>query len=210
MPEEVKPTPGRMSGEARREAILDAAVELFSERGFRSVTTRELAQAVGVTEPVLYHHFKDKRDLYGALIERKTHQATGTLERFERLFQNTPDDRLFLIGVAQLMIDWHESDPTYIRLLLRSALDDREFYDLSFEKKSCLFWEMLAREFGRRMELGSLRPMDPTQAAVYFGCMVGHFCLLKHLFRYPGEAPPVSEALENMVSIFLQGIQKSI
>lgn len=59
----------RLSSSARRAAILDEAVKLFSEKGFRGVTTRELAAAVGVTEPVLYQHFETKRDLYRALIE---------------------------------------------------------------------------------------------------------------------------------------------
>ena len=59
----------RLSGAQRRAAILDAAIELFASRGFRGVTTREIAAAVGVTEPVLYQHFPSKRDLYTAIIE---------------------------------------------------------------------------------------------------------------------------------------------
>jgi AcrR family transcriptional regulator len=44
----------RLSKDQRRQAIVEAAAALFAERGFRGVTTRELAKAVGVTEPVLY------------------------------------------------------------------------------------------------------------------------------------------------------------
>ena len=63
----------RMSADERRNGILEAAFRLFSERGFRGTTTRALAEAVGVTEPVLYEHFKSKYELYAAIIEAKSH-----------------------------------------------------------------------------------------------------------------------------------------
>ena len=69
----------RLSSQARRAAILDAAVRLFSEKGFRGVTTRELAAAVGVSEPVLYQHFETKRDLYHAIIEERAVQGERAL-----------------------------------------------------------------------------------------------------------------------------------
>ena len=67
----VQPKP-RMSSEERRAAIIHAACRLFAEKGFRGTTTRELAAAVGVTEPVLYEHFRTKRDLYSAIIGEKS------------------------------------------------------------------------------------------------------------------------------------------
>src|SRR5574341_482023 len=83
----------RMPGEERRAAIAAAAVRLFAERGFRGATTRELAAAAGVTEPVLYQHFKTKRDLYGAIIESKSREGgQKVLARLEP-YLNTCDDR---------------------------------------------------------------------------------------------------------------------
>ncbi|MFM9597624.1 TetR/AcrR family transcriptional regulator, partial [Streptomyces scabiei] len=61
----------RLSRAERRAAIIEAAIELFSEKGFRGTTTRELAQAVGVSEPVLYQHFATKKELYIAILSEK-------------------------------------------------------------------------------------------------------------------------------------------
>src|SRR5260370_40790063 len=69
----------RLNSDQRRAAIVDAAVRLFSERGFRGTTTRELAAAVGVSEPTLYAHFATTRDLYSAIIEQLAH---GGMETF--------------------------------------------------------------------------------------------------------------------------------
>jgi AcrR family transcriptional regulator len=55
---------------ATRNALVDAARSLFGERGFAAVSTEEIVQAAGVTRGALYHHFKDKQDLFTAVVER--------------------------------------------------------------------------------------------------------------------------------------------
>ena len=59
----------RMSVEKRREQIIKTARRLFSERGFRGTTTRELAKAAGISEALLFRHFASKLDLYRAMLE---------------------------------------------------------------------------------------------------------------------------------------------
>ena len=56
--------------EATRSALMDAALELFADRGYAGVPAEEIVRAAGVTRGALYHHFKDKRDLFGAVVER--------------------------------------------------------------------------------------------------------------------------------------------
>ena len=61
----------RVSGDARN-AILDEALLLFSEKGFEPTSMRDIAAAVGMRAPSLYNHFKGKRELFDALIDRET------------------------------------------------------------------------------------------------------------------------------------------
>lgn len=53
--------------EATRAALLNAARELFAERGYAGVPAEEVVRAAGVTRGALYHHFKDKKDLFRAV-----------------------------------------------------------------------------------------------------------------------------------------------
>src|SRR4051794_14422185 len=64
--------PGRRNAEAKatRDALVGAALELFTKRGYSGVGTEEIVSRAAVTRGALYHHFKDKRDLFRAAHER--------------------------------------------------------------------------------------------------------------------------------------------
>ena len=59
----------RMPAEARRRQLLEVALEKFAARGFHETSMEEIADAAGVTKPVLYQHFHSKQDLFLELLE---------------------------------------------------------------------------------------------------------------------------------------------
>jgi AcrR family transcriptional regulator len=65
-----RPT-GRMSAGDRRQQILDVAIRLFSQKGFRGTTTKEIALAAGVNEAIIFRHFATKKELYAAILDKK-------------------------------------------------------------------------------------------------------------------------------------------
>ena len=60
----------RLSAEQRRSAILDAALVVFSSRGYHASSIDEIAQAAGISKALIYEHFPSKRDLHVSLLER--------------------------------------------------------------------------------------------------------------------------------------------
>jgi AcrR family transcriptional regulator len=60
---------GRLSATDRREQLLRVALTTFARAGYHETSMNDVAEAAGVTKPVLYQHFQSKRDLYQALLE---------------------------------------------------------------------------------------------------------------------------------------------
>ena len=59
----------RLPASARRHQLLEAALEAFASRGFHATSMNDVAEAAGVTKPVLYQHFGSKRSLYQELLD---------------------------------------------------------------------------------------------------------------------------------------------
>jgi TetR/AcrR family transcriptional regulator len=59
----------RPSADPTRDRILEAAVDLFSERSFDGATTREIAKRAGVTQPLLNYHYRSKDELWRAAVD---------------------------------------------------------------------------------------------------------------------------------------------
>jgi AcrR family transcriptional regulator len=200
-----------MAGQERREAILDAAIQLFSERGFRGTTTRELAAAVGVSEPTLYQHFATKSELYSAIIDLK---STRGEEKFGRLLdeaRESNDDRTYFRALATTILRWYTEEPSFVRLLLYSALEGHELSTLCYERQASILHQRVAGYIKRRMELGALREMDPAVTARAFICMIAHYAQAGVIFRcHPvGVVHSPESDVESMIEIFLGGISRN-
>ena len=75
------PTPSqRLPAAERRQALIDAALRVFSSGSYAGATTAEIARAAGVSEPILYRHFPSKRDLYFACLDATWAQLRETFE----------------------------------------------------------------------------------------------------------------------------------
>jgi AcrR family transcriptional regulator len=195
----------RLSSEERKASIVAAAVKLFSEKGFRGTTTRELAAAVGVTEPVLYEHFKTKCDLYRAIIETKACEGIQSMKLLEEQFANIDDDRGFFTHLAFAIVDWYTKDSAFVRLLLFSNLEGHELRDL-FHQRSEEFFNIVIRYIERRIAAGAMRPSDPAVAARAFFGMVAHYALTGLVFGACRLEREPKQVAAEMAGIFLQGM----
>jgi AcrR family transcriptional regulator len=95
--------PGRREAEAQatRDALVLAALELFTKRGYAGVGTEEIVTRAKVTRGALYHHFTDKRDLFRAVFERVESEL---MERIGARMEATDDPwELMLAGMRSFL-----------------------------------------------------------------------------------------------------------
>ena len=69
----------RLPAARRRRQLLDVALRAFAGRGFHRTSMDEIADAAGVTKPVLYQHFTSKRELYGELLSDVGEQLAAAI-----------------------------------------------------------------------------------------------------------------------------------
>src|SRR5919109_863440 len=97
---DLRPAP-RMAAGDRRQQILDVAVKLFSQKGFRGTTTKEIALAAGVNEAIIFRHFATKSDLYAAIIDGKACSANvKAVQNAIKEAAGSGDDRKLFESVA--------------------------------------------------------------------------------------------------------------
>lgn len=197
----------RLPSAERKAAIVKAAFELFAKNGFRGTTTREIAAAVGVSEPVLYQHFVTKRELYTAIIDKMI--ESGTAEDIRRLedLGNGVEDRAFFTELAQHILRWYLQDTSRIRLLLFSALEGHELAELWQQRVSTRFLGFVEQYIARRAASGAFFVADPPVAARYFTGAVGQYGLMRALFQCPPPARTQDEVVDEFVTLFLQSIR---
>ncbi|MGD9690101.1 MAG: TetR/AcrR family transcriptional regulator [Phycisphaerales bacterium] len=93
----------RLPAEKRKSQLLDTAARIFAARGYTGATTAELAKAAGITEPIIYRHFKGKKELFIALVERTGQQTIRDWEESLRGI-NDPAARLARLISANPMV----------------------------------------------------------------------------------------------------------
>jgi AcrR family transcriptional regulator len=200
------PAKSRMNAAQRRAAIVDTAIELFANRGFRGTTTRELAAAVGVSEPVLYQHFETKRALYDAILEGQCGgQEESIVEEIESL-SKAGEPRAFFTRLASGLLDWYLVDPRYARLLMFSSLEKHELADLFYARHVAMFYQVVTPFIERQIAEGRFRAMDAMLAARIFSGMVAHQGVIYSIYC-PGELQGSrDEVVRSVVDIFLNGM----
>ncbi|MCA9274035.1 MAG: TetR/AcrR family transcriptional regulator [Phycisphaerales bacterium] len=112
----------RLPAAQRRLQLLQTASKLFSELGYARTTTAQLAQAAGVTEPIIYRHFASKRDLFVALVEQ-TGQRTLEIWNESLARAKNPADRLEILLGKNPMVALGDEEANAYRVILQSITE---------------------------------------------------------------------------------------
>ena len=158
-------TPGKLSSDERRSAILSAVLPLFAREGAERITTRQLAEAAGVSEALLYRHFPSKEHLFGALHEVCLGEGDSSHALIHELEANTVS---LVLGLHWLMKktmlgdgDQGEVKQRAIRrLILSSCLEDGVFAREFIANKTALMIDRLTLALEAAVQSGDVARMD--------------------------------------------------
>jgi len=155
------PDPRQSAGE---KAILDAAVELFSEYGYDGVSMRQIAAAAGVSKSNIYHHFASKEALYLGILDGSAQHLS---EIVEDLAEGDGDFQRRLQVFAEAHLEHLFANETTLRLVLREAFSgDEEKSRLVVDQVVGGIFSRMVAIFQAGQEAGVLRAdLDPGLCA---------------------------------------------
>jgi len=155
---------------ATRNSLIDAAEQVFREKGVSRASLSDIAQAAGATRGAIYWHFKDKVDLFSAMMDRVTLPLEQGYGEFE--CSTCPDPVQRLRAVMALVLRSVASDER-TRRVFEIALYKVEYVSELVGVRdrhvaaSDGFTRQLARDFELAAQLqGVVLPMTPMEAAV--------------------------------------------
>jgi AcrR family transcriptional regulator len=199
----------RMAGDERRLQILRIAMRLFSQRGFRGTTTKEIAVAAGVSEAMVFRHFATKKELYSAILDQKAslHDTMDPIQVVAEAIARK-DDRAVFEGLALDALDQHDCDPEFHRLLLHSALEEHELAQMFWEKFVTRVYRILGSYIRERQRDGAIIDVQPLVIVRAFVGMVIHHSLNNNLWDRKRSLLKVSnqEAARAFANILLHGV----
>jgi TetR/AcrR family transcriptional regulator len=167
-----------LTATARRSQLIEAAMDLFSSKGFAGTTTKEIALAAGVSEAIIFRHFATKRDLYTAIIEHNIHStgARQAMAGIEACMKRRDDEGLFRL-IAKEMIEGHRKDARFEKLMLHASLEGHELATIYRREFGLPIFASLRAYLDRRQRSGALRHIDSGAMIVAIAGMANYYAL---------------------------------
>jgi AcrR family transcriptional regulator len=203
----------RMTAKDRKRAIVAAALPLFARRGYAETTTKDLARAAGVSQPLLYKHFPGKQALYHEILKFSRQDDDRAVQKLAGLKPSSSTlvylvyylMRALVLGKPVGVIAWD----TRHRLMLKSLLEDGAFARMVYRSRFDCYCSRMEACLEAAIAAGDAvkSPLTPGNRA-RFAYHVGAWLALVHLPPTPAINYRVSreKLLDQCVWFVLRGM----
>lgn len=172
-----------------RDRVLHAAYRLFLQNGLTAISMQQIADGAGITKATLYHHFRDKQDLYLATMRL----AITSNERALTMSLSESND---LHGLVRELVRYVFGDARAD--LQRLAADFRLHFDEAVQQQ---FWNQYQRPWHLvQAAVERLEGMDHHRAKYVSRFLYGAAFGLSQMYRYEADANPIDEAMLNQLA----------
>jgi AcrR family transcriptional regulator len=183
-----------------RDEILRAATELFAARGYRAVTTDDIAEAIGFTKSAMYYYFRNKYDLLSLIFR----ESFAYYLRHARAIVNQKGDprenlRALIIRHTLNALEMREWTMIYFRD--ESELNEKDRALLNKNRKE--YAELFTQTYGKGVRAGVLRDIDPT---VVVNGIIGA-CNAIAIRRRADESQSLQEFASAVADLLAQGYE---
>jgi AcrR family transcriptional regulator len=195
--------------EAKRQAIVQAATEVFREVGFERASMSEIRARIGGSKATLYNYFSSKEKLFFEVMYQAKELELGEITA--ALNADADDLKLELLRFGQRLLPvLYSSDSIAIRRLAIAELGHSDIGKVVFEGATLPIEKQVAEFLRKTMKRGLLRTADPKIAAIHLLSLLESEFLQRVLLGMMESVKPgaVKGAVGRAVEAFLLGYQR--
>jgi AcrR family transcriptional regulator len=198
----------RISGEERRQQILEIARGICAEKGFAGTTLDDIAEGADVSRALVVQHFGSKEGVYDALAEfaARAHPLEKDPQVLEKIRQK--DDYGVFHACASHVFEHNlaEALRSNMRLTVFSMLENREVFEKMTQARDRA-WDGVASYIEARQQEGAFKPVDAHHLVEGFKCMVVHLAA-EVIFRHEEvDSQDFYGVIDSMIDVMLAGIR---
>ncbi len=196
---------GQLDARDGREAVLDAAMELFATQGYAAATVEAIAQAAGMSKAGFYWHFESKEAIFAAVVAR--YAPFAAVERIVTAGEQAGDDpHLILTRVLTAVVAAITPRFALFRTILLEAFQNPAMGAAIARNVLGVVLPIVGGYLTRQMAAGRLRPMHPTLALQSLIGPVFIHLLTREMFAAQfAMSPPIETVITHIVTTFLEG-----
>ena len=177
--------------------ILDAAEDLFAEKGYSATSLGDVADRVGIRSPSLYNHFRNKEALYEAVLQRLLVVFSAPLEQLN----DEPVTYERLYDWLETIVRQHHANPNLARLLQHAALSGGPHTNELIDRLFRPMFQPGARIEGHEISLFEDAGLQPW-AVMAFNNLVMSYVTMAPMYRdLLGQDPFSEAALEKQLNL---------
>lgn len=188
--------------------ILQAAVDIFSEKGYAATSTNEIAQKAGVAEGTIFRHYKTKKDLLLSIVAPMMTKLVGPflIRDFAKVL-DMPYSRFedFLRAVTKNRIAFAKKHSKVLRILIHEIPFQPELQETFKEYVSKQVVERFMRVVEYFQKQGQIVDI-PTYAVIRFTASVVIGFVLSHVFLLPELQWDEDKELETTIDLIMHGL----
>ncbi|HEX8524552.1 MAG TPA: TetR/AcrR family transcriptional regulator [Tepidisphaeraceae bacterium] len=187
----------RLKAPQRRQQLMDVASKLFAKHGYEATTTAAIAEAAGVTEPILYRHFESKQEMFIAIVKAMSAQ---TMQHWQELIRGIDDPAQQIRRISAELPEHMNQLADAYRVLHGALATSRDKKVLSVVKEHYTDIEQFFSKIVRDgQKIGNFRRDVQPKTAAWQLIMtgIGYGMIALHLM--PLDRPLIHESIDSIL-----------